>query len=85
VGVDEIIVVDNSWVCTDNTYIGTPGIIDGTVTLWGLSTPGDYEARLFFNGPSYRLRESKRRLKQNRPDTDDPPDHEQDDRQEDRN
>jgi len=37
------------------------------------------------NGPSYRLRESKRRLKQNRLDTDDPPDHEQDDRQEDPN
>ena len=33
------------------------------------------------NGPSYRLRESKRRLKQNRPDVDGPPDHEQDDRQ----
>jgi DNA replication protein DnaC len=33
------------------------------------------------NGPSYRLRESKRRLKHNRPDADDPPDHEQDDRQ----
>jgi len=33
------------------------------------------------NGPSYRFRESKRRLKQNRPDTDDPPDHERDDRQ----
>jgi len=25
------------------------------------------------NGPSYRLRESKRRLKKNRPDADDPP------------
>ena len=37
------------------------------------------------NGPSYRLRESKRRLKQNRPDADDPPDHEQDDRQVDPN
>ena len=33
------------------------------------------------NGPSYKLCESKRRLKQNRPDTDNPPDHEQDDRQ----
>ena len=37
------------------------------------------------NGPNYRLRESKRRLKQNRPDTDNPPDHEQDDRQVDPN
>ena len=37
------------------------------------------------NGPSYRLRESKRRLKKNRPDADDPPDHEQDDRQADPN
>ena len=37
------------------------------------------------NGPSYRLRESKRRLKQNRPDTDDPPDHEGDDRKVDLN
>lgn len=33
------------------------------------------------NGPSYRLRESKRRLKHNRPDADDSHDHEQDDRQ----
>ena len=37
------------------------------------------------NGPSYRLRESKRRLKKNRPDPDDPPDHKQDDRQVDPN
>jgi len=37
------------------------------------------------NGLSYRLRESKRRLKQNRPDTNDPPDHEGDDRQVDPN
>ena len=37
------------------------------------------------NGPSYRLRESKRRLKHNSPDADDPPDHEQDDRQVDSN
>ena len=32
------------------------------------------------NGPSYRLRESKIRLKQERPDTDSPPDLKQDDR-----
>ena len=37
------------------------------------------------NGPSYRLRESKRRLKHNRPDADDPPDYERDDRQADPN
>ena len=37
------------------------------------------------NGPSYRLRESKRRLKKNRPDAADPPNHEQDDRQVDPN
>ncbi len=37
------------------------------------------------NGPSYRLRESKRRLKHSRPAPDDPLDHEQDDRQVDPN
>ena len=37
------------------------------------------------NGPSYRLREAKRRLKHNRPDADDPPDYERDDRQADPN
>jgi len=37
------------------------------------------------NGPSYRIRESKRRLKKNRPVTDNPPNHEQDDRQVDPN
>jgi len=37
------------------------------------------------NGPSYRLRESKRRLKQDRPDTDNPPEKNQDDRQADPN
>jgi DNA replication protein DnaC len=37
------------------------------------------------NGPSYRLHESKRRLKKNRRDADDPSDHEQDDRQVDPN
>ncbi|MBA7669000.1 hypothetical protein ES703_77124 [subsurface metagenome] len=38
-----------AWCYTDNTYSGTPGIINGTVTFWGPSSPGDYEVRLFFN------------------------------------
>jgi len=37
------------------------------------------------NGPSYRLRESKRRLKQDHPNTDNPPGQNQDDRQADPN
>ncbi len=41
-----------AWCYTDNTYSGTAGIINGTVTFWGLPTPGDYEARLFFSGSS---------------------------------
>jgi hypothetical protein len=39
-----------AWCYTDGTKSGTAGITNGTVTFsGGLSTPGDYEARLFFN------------------------------------
>ena len=39
------------WLATDGTQTGTPGIINGSVSFpGGFSTPGNYEARLFFNG-----------------------------------
>ena len=41
------------WAYTDNTKTGTAGLINGTVNFpSGLSTSGNYEARLFFNNSS---------------------------------
>jgi hypothetical protein len=41
------------WFYTDGTKTGTAGIINGSVNFpGGLSSPGNYEARLFFNNSS---------------------------------
>ena len=44
---DNLTIVD--WWYTDGTTSGTAGITDGSLTFDGISTPGDYEARLFYN------------------------------------
>jgi len=48
-GIDPWSGVMQQWFYTDGTQMGTAGITNGTVEFAGISEPGDYEVRLFFD------------------------------------